>query len=165
MRELKPAAYKSAAAFYPKDLNKDQSFPRTICSDGYEAGGEVWNPKFANKRAFAARRMRAEPGRLLPSQPRGACKSGLFNCPIVPVTAVFFASFNVELVCATSDFFVKRRVPCGARCSLFSPGGFHRLGLCTPISPWFCCHTYLPSGLTYLTSPSALSIHELMIRA
>ena len=77
MRELKPAAYKSAAAFYPKDLNKDQSFPRTICSDGYEAGGEVWNPKFANKRAFAARRMRAEPGRLLPSQPRGACKSGL----------------------------------------------------------------------------------------
>jgi hypothetical protein len=40
--------------------------------------------------------------------------------PIVQVTAVFFASFNEELACATSDFFVKSRVPYGARC-LSSP--------------------------------------------
>src|SRR6202040_3015097 len=47
--------------------------------------------------------------------------------PIVQVPAVFSAAFNVELVCATSDFRVKLQVSPGARCSLFSARGFCRL--------------------------------------
>jgi len=49
--------------------------------------------------------------------------------PIVQAPAVFSAAFNVELVCATSDFCVKPDFPPGAHSSLFSARGLCRLGL------------------------------------
>src|SRR5579863_9304932 len=66
--------------------------------------------------------------------------------PIVQVTAVFLAAFNVELVRPMSDLRLKRRVSRGALCSLFSDGGFNRLEFFAPVSRWFRCHTYFLSG-------------------
>jgi hypothetical protein len=63
--------------------------------------------------------------------------------PIVQFTAVLFAAFQIDFVCATSYFLVTRRVPYGTLSSPFSARGFYYLGLCTAVSLWFRWHTHL----------------------
>src|ERR1700730_9376240 len=55
--------------------------------------------------------------------------------PIVQFAAGLCTAFEIDFVCATSDFLATRRVPCRSLSRRRLGGG--RLGLCTSISLWF----------------------------
>src|SRR5229473_3292123 len=59
--------------------------------------------------------------------------------PVVQMTAWLFAAFKIDLVCATSDFLVARRVPDRNLSGL----GLGCFGFCASTSLWFRRHGHL----------------------